>query len=118
MKNGVELSTVVLLKETGEFLGRFVLENLDQKNPEMGGWLKPSAHGHHYGQEAAAGLKKWADEHLEYDHILWPCATENIASRKVAESLGGEIHKEYIKTTDSGKTWPFVDYWITKNDSR
>ena len=106
----------VLLKESKEFLGCFGLEGIKEKTPEMGGWLKQSAHGHGYGREAAAALKQWADENLEYDHILWPCAKENTSSCQVAEALGGKIHKEYVKKTDSGKTWASVDYWITKND--
>lgn len=114
LKEGKVLFMVVLLKTSGEFLGCFALEDLDQKNPEMGGWLKQSAHGNRYGLEAAAALKKWADKNLEYDHILWPCATMNLPSRKLAESLGGKIHKEYEKKTASGKMWPYVDYWLTK----
>lgn len=116
MKKGILFFMVVLLKEGGEFLGCFSLENLEQKNPEMGGWLKESAHGHHYGQEAVAALKQWADKNLTYDHIIWPCAALNIPSRKVAESLGGKIHREYEKTTDSGNLWQFVEYWIPRDE--
>lgn len=118
MENGIQLSMVILLKESGEFLGRMALENLDQKNPQMGGWLKKSAHGHGYGREAAAALKHWAEENLQYGHILWPCATENVPSRKLAESLDGKVHREYEKKTARGKVWPFVDYWIPKNDEK
>lgn len=112
LKEGTRLFMAVLLKESDEFLGCFGLEGIKGKTPEMGGWLKKSAHGHGYGREAGAALKQWADENLEYDHILWPCAKENTSSRKVAESIGGKIHKEYVKKTDSGKTWPYLDYWI------
>ena len=69
---GVRLFMSVLDKNTEEFLGCFALANLDTKTPEMGGWLKYSAHGNAYGQEAAAALKKWADENMEYEYILWP----------------------------------------------
>lgn len=118
MKEGIQLFTVVLLKETDEFLGCLVLEDLDQKNIEMGGWLKGSAHGHRYGQEAAAALKDWADKNVEYDHILWPCAADNIPSRKLAESIGGKVQREYEKTTARGTVLPFVDYWIFKNEKK
>lgn len=117
MKAGKLLLMSILLKETGEFLGCMALEDLKEENPEMGGWLKKSAHGHGYGREAAAALKHWAEENLEYDHILWPCATANIPSCKLAESLGGKVHREYEKTTDRGTVWPFFDYWITKSDT-
>lgn len=115
MKAGKSLQLAVLLKKNHEFIGSFALEEIDTRTPEMGGWIKASAHGHHYGQEAAKGLKKWADENLDYDHILWPCATMNIASRKVAEYLGGKVCKEYEKTTDSGNAWPFLEYRIPNN---
>jgi ribosomal-protein-alanine N-acetyltransferase len=118
MKRGEQLFMVVLLKETGEFLGCMALEDLKEKNPEMGGWLKKSAHGHGYGREAAAALKQWAEEHLEYEHILWPCAVENASSCKLAELLGGKVHREYEKTTARGTTWLFKDYWIQKNDEK
>lgn len=112
IKEGKMLFVAVLAKESGEFLGCFALENLDSKTPEMGGWLKKTAHGNHYGQEAAAALKAWADLNLDYDHIIWPCAAANLPSRKVAESLGGKIAKEYDKKMASGKVWPSVEYWI------
>lgn len=112
MKAGRHLFLAVLLKETDEFLGCFALEDLDQDNIEMGGWLKGSAHGQHYGQEATAALKAWAENNLYYNHILWPCAAVNTPSRKLAESLGGKVQKEYIKTTARGTVLPFVDYCI------
>ncbi|PIR74002.1 MAG: hypothetical protein COU35_04840 [Candidatus Magasanikbacteria bacterium CG10_big_fil_rev_8_21_14_0_10_47_10] len=118
MKEGMLLFMVVLLKETGEFLGCMALEDIKEENPEMGGWLKKSAHGHGYGREAAAALKKWADKHLKYTHILWPCAVANTPSCKLAESLGGKVHREYEKTTTRGTTWPFLDYWIPKNNEK
>lgn len=114
MKEGKQLFMVILLKRSDEFLGCMALEDIDQQNPVMGGWLKGTAHGHGYGREAAAALKKWADENLEYDHIIWPCAVENISSRKLAESLGGKVHREYKKTTARGATWDFFDYWIPR----
>lgn len=117
-KEGERLFMAVLLKESGEFLGCFALDGIKKKTPEMGGWLKNSAHGKAYGKEAAAAMKQWADENLNYDYILWPCAKENVSSCKVAESLGGKIHKEYEKTTDQGKTWWYRDYWITKNGEK
>lgn len=117
-KKGIELFMAVLLKKPNEFLGCFSLENMDQENPEMGGWLKKSAHGRGYGREAAAALKQWADQNLHYDHIIWPCVTMNTASRKLAESLGGKIHRKYEKKTAGGTVWPALEYWIFKNDEK
>ena len=118
MKNGIQLFMAAILKVSDEFLGCFGLEDLDKENPEMGGWLKKSAHGNGYGREAAAALKQWAEKNLQYDHILWPCAVANSSSCKLAESLGGQVHHEYEKTTARGTKWPFVDYWIPRNDEK
>lgn len=115
VKSGEGLPLVILLKKTDEFIGRFALEGIDQKTPEMGGWLKQSAQGSGYGTEVAAALKHWADENLDYDYILWPCAVENKASCKLAESLGGKIHRKYIKKNARGKTWDFLEYRIFKS---
>lgn len=112
LEAGTRLLVVVLDKNSKEFLGFFGVEDLEQRDIEMGGWLKKAAHGNKYGQEAVAALKKWADENVDYDYIKWPCAKKNIASCKVAESLGGEIKKEYEKTNESGYTWDYVEYWI------
>ena len=49
---------------------------------------------------------------FSYEHLIYPVAAENIASRKIPESLGGKVMKEYEKTNLSGRTWPFVEYWI------
>jgi [ribosomal protein S5]-alanine N-acetyltransferase len=114
MEKGIQLFMAVLTKESGEFLGCFALEDLDKEHLEMGGWLKHSAHGNRYGQEAATAMKCWADDNLHYDYIIWPCATQNVASRKLAESLGGKVQKEYEKKTSSGSVWSFVEYWIPK----
>ena len=115
MKEGKQLFMAILFKNSDEFLGCMALEDLDQKNPEMGGWIKESAQGHGYGREAAAALKQWAEQNLEYDYILWPCAQANKPSCKLAESLGGKVQRKYEKKTVRGTVWSFVDYWISKN---
>ena len=115
MKEGLILYLAVLLKTSGEFLGSFALEDLHQRNPEMGGWLKDEAQGKGFGKETIAALKKWADENLDYLYAKWPCAKENIASCKLAESLGGKITREYIKTNHIGFTWNYREYHLPKN---
>lgn len=115
LKNGTRLFMGITKKDSGEFLGCAALEDINKKNPEAGGWLKKSAHGEHYGQEAIAALKNWADENLEYDCIIWPCAEVNLASRKVAESLGGKVIKKYEKKNGKREIYSYVEYRIPKN---
>ena len=112
IREGERLFMAVLLRETEEFLGCFAIGGLSRKDPEMGGWLKRSAHGNRYGQEAAAAMRSWAQKNINYEHLKWPCALENVASCKVAESLGGIIKKRYKKKNTSGYVWDFVEYWI------
>lgn len=115
LKAGTRLFMATLLKASGEFIGCFAIDGIGTMDPEMGGWLKKSAHGQRFGQEAAAGLRKWAQTHLTYHHLKWPCAKANIASCKVAEALGGKVEKQYKKTNTSGYTWDFVEYWISRD---
>lgn len=114
MKSGQALFLSVLLKGSEEFVGCFSLENIGSAQPEMGGWLKESAHGNRYGQEAADKIKKWADSHIAYQHLLWPCAVENVASRKLAESLGGYVLREYVKRTSGDQELAYAEYAISR----
>lgn len=115
MKKGQALFLSVLLKGSEEFLGCFSLEDIGSTQPEMGGWLKESAHGHHYGQEAARAVKQWADHHLSHQYLVWPCALQNVASRKLAESLGGQVHREYRKRTSGGLEMNYAEYRIPRD---
>jgi RimJ/RimL family protein N-acetyltransferase len=112
MKEGRLLFMAATLKGTGEFLGCFALEDLDQKTPELGGWLKEGVHGKGFGREAVAALKKWAVENLGFEAFKWPCAKENDSSCKLAESLGGKVIREYQKTSHTGSPLNYVEYVI------
>ncbi len=114
MKLGQALFLSVLLKSSEEFLGCFSLENIGSAQPEMGGWLKESAHGNRYGQEAAGRIRQWADSHIAYHHLVWPCAVQNLASRKLAISLGGHVHQEYAKRTSGGRELKYTEYAIPR----
>lgn len=115
MKSGREVSMMIIDKQTEEFLGYASIHEANSKTPELGIWLKKSAHGFHYGFEALDLLKKWAENHLTYDYLKYPVDKKNIASRKLAEKLGGEIKDEYIKTSESGNLLDEVEYHFVKN---
>jgi [ribosomal protein S5]-alanine N-acetyltransferase len=115
MMSGEALYLSVLLDGSEEFLGCFSLHELGSAHPEMGGWLKASAHGNRYGQEAAHKVKQWADHHLTYEHLVWPCAVDNTASRKLAESLGGKVHGEYQKWISGGLETHLAEYRIPRS---
>ena len=109
---GVDFTAVILEKGTEEFIGLCGLHQLDTKTPEFGIWLKTSAQGNKYGQEAILGLKKWADENIDYEYISYPVAVENIASRKIPELLGGVVDHEYTDHNGLGEEQRLVEYRI------
>ncbi|MBD0266374.1 MAG: GNAT family N-acetyltransferase [Tolypothrix sp. Co-bin9] len=94
LENGISLQLVVLAKDSLEFLGCASLHNLAKK-PQLGIWLKKAVHGNKYGLETITAIKDWADENLDYDYLFYPVDKANIASRKIAEALGGTVWREY-----------------------
>lgn len=59
----------------------------------MGIWLREDIHGRGLGREAIAAVAAWATANLHPSHFEYPVAEENMASRRIAESLGGSITK-------------------------
>lgn len=114
IKNGTALTLCMTLKSTGEYIGNCGIHNINTTTPELGIWIKKAAHGNKYGQEALKGAKQWADTNLQYNYLTYPVAKENIPSRKIAESLGGVVKKEYQKRMLTGKKWDMVEYHISK----
>jgi len=106
------LRLVILAKNSQEFFGCADLNCINSKTPEMGVWLKKSAHGKGYGKEAMTAIKKWADENLDYDYILYPVADKNIPSRKIPESLGGKVERELDKKGMGGNEYHCLEYRI------
>lgn len=51
LEAGNNLQMVILLKENNEFLGCSGLADLETDSPELGLWLKMSAHGLGYGKK-------------------------------------------------------------------
>ncbi|PIZ70952.1 N-acetyltransferase [Candidatus Peregrinibacteria bacterium CG_4_10_14_0_2_um_filter_43_11] len=111
-EEGTNFQTVILSKETREFLGCGGAHNIHTKTPELGIWIKKSAHSHGYGKEAVTALKKWADEHLDYEYLLYPVVKENHASRRIPEALGGKIEREYDEINMQGKSLHLLEYRI------
>lgn len=113
---GKQLQIVILDKKSKEFLGCGGLHEIDTRTPELGIWIKKSAHGNRYGREAIAGLEKWAQENLDFDYIKYPADKRNISSRKIPESLGGVIAREYKQKNLSGNELDEVEYRIPKKN--
>lgn len=112
MGKGEEVVFVILKKDTSEFLGCAGLHLMHTDNPELGVWLKRSAHGNKYGFEAISAITKWAERCLNGDCVLYPVDKNNIPSRKIAERLGGTVKREYDQSTASGKILQLIEYII------
>ncbi|MEA5502891.1 GNAT family N-acetyltransferase [Halotia wernerae UHCC 0503] len=114
MQNGDNLIVVILKKDSQEFLGCSGIHELNSKYPAAGIWLKKSAHGNGYGLEAIAALKKWAEDNLDYEYLIYPVDRANIPSRKIPERLGGQIFREYEQINLSGNILRLIEYRIPK----
>lgn len=107
---------LVILKPSGEFLGCCGLHGqANPKIPEFGIWLKKDAHGFGYGKEAIHGLYSWATQNLQAEYYIYPVDRNNIASRKIPESLGGVIINEYVDQGLAGNRLDNVVYKVPKD---
>ena len=115
IKGGFDLVFSILEKSKKEFLGCCGFHGTeDTKIPELGIWIKKSAHGKKYGREAITVLTQWASENVDFDYLIYPVDKENIASRKIPESLGGMVFQEKKVKTMRGTFLDEVVYKISK----
>ena len=100
-ESGEEFVFSILLKRGGGFLGLAGLHELKREVPELGLWLKASAHGHHYGREAIGGLMEYARS-LGIARLCYPVDRRNIASRKIPLFYGGRrvVECKTVRTAD------------------
>jgi RimJ/RimL family protein N-acetyltransferase len=82
-----KFSFVIRRLDNRECLGMASLEDADSVSPELGLWLKESAHGQGFGREVVAALVEWGHATLGKGSFIYPVATQNIASRRIAENL-------------------------------
>ncbi len=100
MKQERIISCAILSRHTKEFLGGLTVNAPElSKTLEVELWLKIAARGRGFGYEAANALKSWADEHLDYEHLLFPVDRRSFRSRRMPEKLGGRVvvEKEIIR---------------------
>ncbi len=103
---------LVILNKDHAFYGCIGLHKLKTATPEIGIWLRETAHGFGYGFEATCGLIAWAREHIKLDYFLYPVDVQNIPSRRIPEKLGGKLIGTKDKQNLSGKTLHLVEYAI------
>lgn len=114
MMGGDSLRLVAIHKETGTFIGCAGMDCLGSE-PRLSAWIKVAAWGQGYGFEIMTALKRWADEHLEYEYLLYPVAKDNLRSRRIAEKLGGHLGESEVTTTNvRGESMVMVEYRIKR----
>jgi RimJ/RimL family protein N-acetyltransferase len=86
-----QFSFVIRRLDNRECLGMASLEDADSVSPELGLWLKESAHGQGFGREVVAALVEWGHATLGKHSFIYPVAVQNTASRRIAENLHGKI---------------------------
>lgn len=112
---GLELIFAVTNKASGEFIGCCGLHiRGEAEAPHLGLWIKKSAHGNKYGREAISTLVQWASENLVVEGFIYPVDRNNIASRRIPESLGGTIIDETKVENMSGNILDEVIYLIPR----
>jgi len=111
-KEGSNFQIVIINKESEDFLGCGGIHHIDRKTPELGIWIKKSAHGHGYGKEAIIALKEWANKHLDYEYLLYPVVDENYPSRRIPEFFGAKVAREYDEKNMNGKNQHILEYRI------
>src|ERR1700733_7941045 len=84
-------SFVIRRRDSKECLGMTAVEACGTESPELGLWMKESAHGQGFGREVVAAVAEWAHETLGKKSFIYPVAVQNTASRRIAEGLHGEI---------------------------
>jgi len=115
MQIGNNLQFAILSKSTGEFLGCCGLHGEGKvRTPELGIWIKKSAHGSGYGREAVHLLVNWSWNNIDLDYFTYPVDRKNVASSKIPESLGGEVVEALKVETPTGKILDEVVYKINR----
>ncbi len=112
LKDGTTLQLIAIKKENSEFVGCIGLHNIGLQDPELGLWIKKSAHGNAYGLEAVTALIAWARANINFAYLRYPVDKQNYASRRIPERNGGIIMKEYSTVNQSGIELDEVEYWI------
>jgi [ribosomal protein S5]-alanine N-acetyltransferase len=121
IEKGIDLTWVILkqsdLKQPdreflGEFLGLCALHRANTDTPEFGIWTKVAARGNGFGREAIAALKGWVDENLQYDYLMYSVDYRNLPSRKIPESLGGQMGRSFQLMSLGGELLDLIEYRI------
>lgn len=86
--------------------------DLNTRTPEVGLRLKQSARGKGYGKEMITTVIKRLEDNKDFDYIIYDAHVDNVATRKIAERLGG-----ILQVDEDGKEKVFTEWKIDKSSS-
>ncbi len=107
---GIDYTYMILKKGTNEFIGCGGVHHLDKDCPELGIWVKKSAHGNHYGLEAVTISYEYFKD--QYESFSYPVDERNGASKRIPLSLGGKLIKRYDEYSLDGRLLHLEEYII------
>jgi len=115
MRLGQDLVFAIINKKTVEFLGVCGCHCEGTPDyPELGLWIKKSAHGQKIGRESIVLLVKWLQNNIDYNYLIYPVDRNNQASCSIPEALGGFVFDERKVTSMSGVVLDEVVYKIER----
>lgn len=91
IRSGSDLHFVARSVADDRCLGLIGLHAAKTVSPELGIWIREDAQGDGIGREAIGAVVEWASERLDPDCFQYPVAEKNVASRRIAEGLGGSV---------------------------
>lgn len=111
MEQGNMLELVILTPDGG-FLGSMEAFGLRQETPELGLWLKRTAHGKGYGREALQALLELLGAAGSYPYYLYEADVRNTPSLRLAERFRFEKGGREDIVTEAGKELRLQQYRI------
>ncbi len=91
IEEGAEYTFVIRHLQDGRFMGIAAVHRATEGEPELGIWISEREHGQGYGREAVRAVVHWCAERLAAVAYRYPVAVDNVASRRIAEALGGQV---------------------------
>ncbi len=88
---GTDIHFVVRSAVDNRFIGLSGVHKADTSHPELGIWVREELHGQGYGREIIGAVVEWATENLNVEYFRYPVASENRASRRIAQAYGGKV---------------------------
>ena len=112
MAEGRMLELAVLTPDGG-FIGGMEAFGTDGETPEVGLWIKSSAHHMGYGYEALRGLIDYLNAQKKYRYYIYEVDVRNLPSVHLVEKFHSEKGGFEEVTTGSGKTLKLQTYRVS-----